>query len=142
MMRDERTDPSAPTTGVAAGKATPVRDAREPFVPLMLASLAAPLTWVLHFALLYLLEGLLCTPALPFGAAIPGTIALATVLGAAACAWLLYASAAWLRRAGAAELQSCVFLANVQRLFAGLALVAILWSGSAALLLSPCSFVY
>lgn len=141
-MSIEHNETSARTPRDAAGKATPVRDAREAFVPLTLASLAAPLIWVLHFALLYLLEGFLCTPALPFAAAIPGTIVIATFIGTSACAWLLYSSTAWLRRAGASELQSGVFLANVQRLLAGLSLVAILWSGSAALLLSPCAFAY
>ena len=123
------------------GKPTPVRTAREPFMPLALITLAPLLLWALHFALVYLLEGFLCAPPGPWMSVIPGAILAATLLGAGASAALLARGAALLRRSAAA-LQSLTFLQLTQRLFAILSLAAILWAGSGALLLSPCAFIY
>lgn len=121
---------------------TPIRQEREPFVPTLLAALAAPLLWALHFGFVYALEGSLCAPQVPGEALVPAAIGIATLLGAGLCAWLTLRSAAWLRRSGAAALESCAFLVNVQRLLAALALVAILWVGAGALMLGPCALAY
>lgn len=125
-----------------APKRTPTRTEREPFLPLALITLAAPLLWVLHFAVLYLLEGFLCSTAALPAAAIPVTILLATLLCGGACMYLLLAGAACLRRAGAMDLQSYPVLRAAQRLLAGLALLAIVWTSAGALFLDTCAFVY
>lgn len=125
-----------------ARKATPVLDAREAFLPLSLAALAAPLLWVMHFALLYLLEGFLCEPPVPGAASIPTVIIVATLVAAGLCAWILFGGDAWLSRMGAARVEAHGFLRAMQRLLAGLSLVAIVWSGAGALLLAPCAFAY
>lgn len=120
----------------------PIRHEREPFLPLTLATLAAPLLWVLHFALVYLLEGFLCVRVAPAVALIPQAMLVATLVCGGGCAWSLFAGGTWLRKAGVTQLQSGNFLRAVQRVLAGLALVAIVWGGSGALLLSPCAFSY
>lgn len=129
------------TTLDNTSKPVPVLGLREPFLPLALASLAAPLLWALHFAFLYLLEGFLCEPPVPGAAAIPIAIITATLVGAGLCAWLLLGGSAWLRRAHV-SVESHAFLRATQRVLAGLSLVAILWGGAAALLLAPCTFAY
>lgn len=123
-------------------RSPPTHAAREPFVPLALATLAAPLLWALHFAFVYLLEGFLCEPPGPAAATIPAAIIAATSLGGALCAWSLFAGDAWLRRARVEQVASHAFLRTTQRVLAGLSLVAILWSGAGALMLGPCMFVY
>lgn len=130
-----------PADGDAAPQ-LPIKTAREAFVPLTLVTLAAPLLWVAHFALSYLLEGFLCTRAAVPTLAIPGAIVVATVVCGGACAWLMSAGAAWLRRAGAATLQSLPFLVEAQRVLAGLALLAIVWGGTGTLFLGPCASAY
>ena len=126
----------------SAASGTPVRGAREPFIPLALATLAAPLLWALHFAFVYLLEGFLCAPPGPAVAVIPATIIAASLIGGGLCAWSLFAGDTWLRRAGVTQVTSHAFLRMSQRVLAGLALVAILWSGAGALMLGPCMFAY
>ncbi|HEY0962671.1 MAG TPA: hypothetical protein VGE69_09985 [Pseudomonadales bacterium] len=121
---------------------TPVLDAREPFIPLAFATLAAPLLWTLHFAFVYLLEGFLCEAPVGAAAAIPEAIVAATVIAGGLCAWNLFAGDAWLRRAGASRVESHLFLRAAQRVLAGLSLIAILWSGAGALMLGPCMFAY
>lgn len=115
---------------------------REPFVPLTLVALAPALLWVLHFAFVYLLEGFLCSPVRPAAMAIPAAIIIATLLGAGLCAWIFAAGTSWLRCSGSTRLQAHLFLCTFQRLLAGLALVAIVWGGTGALLLAPCAFIY
>jgi hypothetical protein len=114
----------------------------ERFMLLSLTALAAPLLWVVHFAILYLLEGFLCEPPLPAAAAIPLAIAGATLIAGGLCAWILVGGNAWLARSGATHVESHAFLRALQCLLAGLSLVAILWSGAGALLLAPCAFAY
>ncbi|MGV3590593.1 MAG: hypothetical protein ACO1PZ_02820 [Gammaproteobacteria bacterium] len=126
----------------SATSGTPVLGAREPFVPLALATLAAPLLWALHFAFVYLLEGFLCAPPDAAAATIPAIIIVATLIGAGLCAWSLFAGEAWLQRAGVSQVASHAFLRTTQCTLAGLSLVAILWSGAGALMLGPCVFAY
>jgi hypothetical protein len=137
-----RTYRNSAATADVASKHTPVLREREPFVPLMLAALAPPLLWTLHFAFLYLLEGFLCEPPVPAAAAIPYVILVATLIAGGLCASLLFGGNAWLRGAGASRVGSQAFLRTTQRLLAGLSLVAILWSSAGALMLSPCAFAY
>jgi hypothetical protein len=120
----------------------PIKHEREPFLPLTLAMLAAPLLWVAHFAIVYLLEGFLCTRAELPSAAIPGTVVVATVVFGGACGGLMLAGDSWLRRAGVSELQSRHFLIETQRVLAGLSLLAIVWSGTGVMFLGPCSSTY
>jgi len=119
-------------------KSTPTRGEREPFLPVALVTLAAPLLWVLHFALLYLLEGFLCARAQSAAMLIPAAIALATLFCGGACLYLFLC----LRRTGAVLLQSQGFLAAAQRLLAGLALTAIAWESGGAFFLDICAFAY
>jgi hypothetical protein len=121
---------------------SPISHEHEPFVRLSMAALAAPLLWVMHFAIVYLLEGFLCTREAAPMWVIPGTILVATAVFGGVCGWIMLASDARVRRAGAATLQSGKFLVQVVRVLAGLALVAIMWSGAGAIFLSPCSFAY
>ena len=123
-------------------KSTPTRGEREPFLPVALVTLAAPLLWVLHFAFLYLLEGFLCARAQSAAMLIPAAIALATLFCGGACLYLFLAGRACLRRAGAVLLQSQGFLAAAQRLLAGLALTAIAWESGGAFFLDICAFAY
>jgi hypothetical protein len=129
-------------TPIVRGKSIPVLDAREPFLPLSFAVLAAPLLWTLHFALLYLLEGFLCEPPGPAAAVIPSAILAATLLGGGLCTWSLFKGDVWLRRMGVTRIESHAFLRATQRVLAGLSLVAILWGGAGALMLAPCVFAY
>lgn len=141
-MADENGFNRAPRATGHASKSTPVLGAREPFLPLALTALAAPLLWTLHFALLYLLEGFLCEPPVPAAAMIPAAIIVATLIGGGLCAWLLFGGDAWLRRANVAQVESHAFLRAAQRLLAGLSFVAILWGGAGALMLAPCASAY
>jgi hypothetical protein len=120
---------------------TPTRQQREPFMPSLLLTLAAPLLWVLHFAAVYLLEGFLCAP-LSSPLLIPGIIFLFTLLCAGACVRVLFAGAAWLGKTAPPLLQSHQFLADSQRLLAGLSLMAIIWTAAGALFLAPCAVGY
>ena len=118
---------------------TPTGHEREPFLPLTLLTLAAPLLWVLHFAIGYLLEGFLCALSRS-AAAIFAALFLVTLICGGACAYLLVAGDVWLRRAGAMHLQSYKFLSATQRALAGLSLVAILWASAGALFIDACAF--
>ena len=120
----------------------PVGDKREPFIPLALATLAPPLLWALHSGIVYALEGLLCTRIPALANAIPTTVIILTIAFAGICAWWFIAGNSALRRTGAHQLQSHPFLRQTQRLFAGLALLAITWTGTGALMLGPCSSTY
>lgn len=114
-----------PTDADQQSQPIPIGHRREPFLPLTLAVLAAPLLWALHFAILYLLEGFLCNWA-SSGSAIAGTIVVVTLICGGGCVWLLAAGDAWLRFAGSAQVESHNFLKIVQRLLTWLALAAIL----------------
>jgi hypothetical protein len=121
-----------------SGRAEP----REPYLKLAVASMAGPLCWVLHFALVYLLEGLFCIKASPPLQLITGTIVAATLVFGAACVWLIIRSGHWLRKMAGARLSSLEFLVYVTRMLAGLALLAIVWVGTGSAFLHPCSAVY
>jgi hypothetical protein len=115
---------------------------REPYLKLAAASMAGPLCWVLHFAFVYLLEGLFCIQASSPLQLITVTIAVATLAFGAACVWLIIRSGYWLRRMGTARLSSLEFLVYLTRMLAGLALLAIVWVGTGSAFLRPCSAVY
>lgn len=121
---------------------TPPGARREPYLKLALASLAGPLCWVLHFSLVYLLEGFLCIQDSAPVQLIIGTIALATLVSGTVCAWLMIKSSYWLCKAGATQVAARDFLVYLNRVLAGLALLAIVWSGMGAAFLSPCSGAY
>lgn len=114
-------------------------DAREPYLKLALASLAGPLCWVLHFALVYLLEGFFCIQDAPPAQLITGIIIVATLVFGAICAWLMIRSRHWMCRMGGGTILSLDFLVYLTRMLAGLALLAILWAGTGSAFLSPCA---
>jgi hypothetical protein len=110
----------------------------EPFLPIALASLAGPFSWVLHFAVLYLLEGFLCAQrSPPRGLVTAGIVGATAVLGGC-CLALVLRGRAWLRHAGANRTAMLEFLFHVCTLLSALSLLAILWAGSAVLFLSAC----
>lgn len=129
------------TTEEQQTSSTPTHQQREPFMPVTVLTLAAPLLWVLHFAVLYLLEGFLCLPGRP-ALWIPMAILVATLLCGGVCLGLFMRGASWLEKGAAAELRSRDFLRAFQRMIAALSLVAILWSAAGALMIAPCSFAY
>jgi hypothetical protein len=92
------------------------------------------LVWALHFAFCYGLAAAQCSPAgmRPGG---PDRLLLggATVLALGACAWLLWRARGVPRRPDAGLLDWAAFLS------AGLALVAVAWSGLPILLVAGCA---
>lgn len=123
-------------------KRTPLGERREPYLKLALASLAGPFCWVLHFALVYLLEGLFCIQDPPPTQLIIGTVIVATLAFGAACAWLIVKSRFWLHKAGGNQVLSLDFLVQLTRMLAGLSLLAIVWAATGSAFLSACSAVY
>ena len=120
----------------------PLGERREPYLRLALASLAGPLCWILHFALVYLLEGFLCRQGSPPAQLITGVVIATTLVLAAGCAWLMVKSRYWLRKAGGDEVSVLALLVLINRMLAGLSLLAIAWGGSGSLFLGPCAAGY
>jgi hypothetical protein len=54
----------------------------------------------------------------------------------------MVASNHWLRKSGAARVASLDFLVYLNRMLAGLALLAIVWAGTGSAFLSPYAAVY
>lgn len=132
-MREQTSDTTRPSPAAAR---------HEPSLKLPLAVLAGPLCWVLHFALVYLLEGFLCPRGASAVPLIAATIVTATLVCGGACVWLLLASDRWLERAGAPVGAMRCLLESLTRMLAGLALVALLWVAAGIAFLAPCVAAY
>jgi len=117
---------------------------REPYGLLTLAGLAGPFIWVLHFALAYLAEGFVCMQPEPSHSMVIWQVVGATLVMGALCLCLVLWPQNWVALMGGKRIHkhSAGFLAAVTRWLAGLALLAILWSGTGVLLLGPCQTNY
>ncbi len=112
----------------------------KPFVSSLIACLAGPLVWTVHFFFMYAAATLVCVSSNSSGGGriFVASASIATVVALLILGGLVFRQWKALRDSRRAASEAALFMRRLSIALAGMSLMAVLWATFPALLLTPC----